>query len=316
MTTPSPGIVTVTLNPAVDQTAAIPNFTPNAVNRVAWEQTDAGGKGVNVASFLADYGYAVSVTGLLGRENPERFEALFQQKAIANHFVRIAGNTRVNVKIVDEAQQQVTDINFPGQSPVEDDLKQLDQVFEQLAARHEWFILSGSIPAGVPPSIYQEMTTRLKQAGKHVVLDTSGPPLQQAIAAAPDFIKPNQLELQEVLGQSLDTEARLVEAARSLVQQGIRWVVVSLGADGALFVDADNAIHAQPPSVDVKSTVGAGDAMVAGTVAAHIQGKPLDACARLGTAFAMGALTQIGPRLPPMATIAEYGDRVTLRHLD
>ena len=114
----APRIVTVTLNASIDQTARIPNFTAGAVNRVAWEQADAGGKGVNVASFLADFGYAIAVTGVLGADNQELFLRLFAEKELIDRFVRVPGHTRVNIKVVDDARHQVTDINFPA-SPSE-----------------------------------------------------------------------------------------------------------------------------------------------------------------------------------------------------
>lgn len=107
-------VATVTLNPAIDHSVGIPHFTPGAVNRVAWEQADAGGKGVNVASFLRDLGVATSATGFLGQDNAGVFEQLFARKQVADRFVRLPGRTRVNVKILDDAQQCITDINFPG----------------------------------------------------------------------------------------------------------------------------------------------------------------------------------------------------------
>ncbi|MGB3495954.1 MAG: 1-phosphofructokinase [Elainellaceae cyanobacterium] len=310
------GIVTVSLNPAIDQTASIPNFAPDAVNRVVWEQADPGGKGVNVSSFLADFGYPSTATGLLGRDNPELFERLFEQKGIGDRLVRIAGKTRINVKIVDDAQQQVTDINFPGQSPTADDLEELLTVIDGLATDQDWFVLAGSVPEGVPSRFYHDLIVRLKQQGRKVMLDTSGDRLQEAIAANPNVIKPNIAELQDILGQTLDSELAIVEAARNLIQQGLQLVVVSMGADGALFVDRDAAVHAQPPAIEVKSTVGAGDAMVAGTLAGLVQGKSLEDCARLGTAFSMGALTQIGPRLPRTDVVLANQSRVSLRSVE
>src|SRR5438477_11391870 len=106
-------IATVTLNPAIDQTVRADGFRPNMVNRAQAMQFDAGGKGVNVASFLADAGYEVTVTGLLGQDNADIFEQLFADKRIDDRFVRIPGRTRIGVKIVDEAGQQTTDINKP-----------------------------------------------------------------------------------------------------------------------------------------------------------------------------------------------------------
>lgn len=311
----APGIVTVTLNPAIDQTVSIPNFAANTVNRVVWEQADPGGKGVNVSSFLADFGYASTATGLLGRDNQELFERLFEQKGIRDRCVRVAGKTRVNVKIVDDIQQQVTDINFPGQSPTAEDLEDFWTVMDALVVDQQWFVLSGSTPGGISTTFYHDLIARLKQQNKTVILDTSGERLQRAIAAKPDVIKPNVAELQEILDQRLDSAAAIAQAARDLIQQGLRLVVVSMGAEGALFVNQDTAIHAQPPAVEVKSTVGAGDAMVAGIVAGLVQGKSLKDCARLGTAFSLGALSQIGPRLPPKDIVLQHADRVTVRSL-
>ncbi|HNB52190.1 MAG TPA: PfkB family carbohydrate kinase, partial [Anaerolineales bacterium] len=126
-------IATVTLNPAIDQTVKVVNFQPNAVNRSHDMQFDAGGKGVNVASFLADYGCKVAVTGFLGADNPRIFESLFLKKGIADHFIRIPGRTRTNIKIVDEQSQETTDINMAGEAPSAQALEALLHVIENLA---------------------------------------------------------------------------------------------------------------------------------------------------------------------------------------
>lgn len=308
-------ITTITLNPAIDQTVAIPNFQAGAVNRVAWEQSDPGGKGVNVASFLADFGYSIVVSGFLGKENVEIFQTFFTQKKITDRFIRIPGKTRVNVKIVDEVKREITDVNFPGQTAIESDIQSLIQTVDQLAAESDWFILSGSIPAGIPTRIYAELIERLKARNKTVVLDASGDSFREAIAAAPYAVKPNIHELEEVLGTVLDTETKVIQAARNLLEQGIHSVVVSMGEKGAMFVEKDNAVFARPPQIEVKSTVGAGDAMVAGFVTAKLRGLPLTDCARLATSFSLGALSQIGPRLPPIAAIESTMQQVMLNSL-
>lgn len=306
-------IATITLNPAIDQTVSIPNFQANAVNRVSWKQDDAGGKGINVASFLADIGHAVSVSGFLGQDNLALFHQLFEQKGIADHFVQIPGETRINIKIVDDAQGQVTDINYPGQEPRDEDVQLLQDVINALAQQCDWFIFSGSIPGGLSNDIYDLLIGSVKALGKRVVLDTSGDALRCGVPAKPDLIKPNQLELEELLGVSLSSKSDIVAAARELIQSGIPYVVVSMGAEGALFVDQDQAVHAQPPAIEVKSTVGAGDAMVAGITSSLVSGKSLTDCAAFATACSMGALSQIGPRLPPLTTIQDMCDRIIVR---
>lgn len=277
-------ITTITLNPAIDQTVAIPNFQANAVNRVSWKQDDAGGKGVNVASFLADIGHTVSVSGFLGQDNLALFHQLFEQKGIADHFVRIPGETRINIKIVDDVQGQVTDINYPGQEPRDEDVQLLQDVISALAQQCDWFVFSGSIPGGLSNDIYDLLIGSVKALDKRVVLDTSGDALRCGVPAKPNLIKPNQLELEELLGLSLSSRSDIVAAARELIQSGIPYVVVSMGAKGALFVDRNQAVHAQPPAIDVKSTVGAGDAMVAGIVSGLVNDKSLADCAAFASA--------------------------------
>ena len=307
-------VVTVTINPAIDQTIAIPNFTAGAVNRVQSSQLDPGGKGINVASFLSDFGQPVTATGFLGADNDEIFRRFFARKEIGDRCVRIAGQTRIGVKISDEAQRQTTDINFPGQAPSLADIEHLFDILRELATSCEWFVLSGSIPAGVSAGIYREMVTML--SGKRVVLDTSGDGFRQAVAAGPWLVKPNVDELGEFAGERLHTPAAIVQVAHALVQQyGITSVVVSMGKEGAIFVEGQETVWAVPPSVEVKSTVGAGDAMVAGIIAGKIRGLALADCARLATAFSMNTITHIGSGLSSIDAVQSGMEQVTIREL-
>jgi len=311
----SNSVATITLNPAIDKSVAIPNFTEGEVNRVIWEQSDPGGKGVNVASFLADLGFCTSVTGFIGVDNASIFEKLFHQKNMADHFVRIPGRTRVNVKIIDEVKKAITDINYPGQSPTEQDLMDLKKKIHNLVFDHDWFVLSGSLPNGISTEFYGAVLKYLKNAGKYVVLDTSGDALRDAIVEGPYVIKPNIAELEELLGKNLTTEQEVLSAAKSLVSDGIEYVIVSMGKEGAMFVSGAETVVAVPPPIAVKSTVGAGDAMVAGFIAAKIKGFSLEDCARLSTATAMGALTQLGPKLAETKVLESYMQQINVRKI-
>jgi len=254
------------------------------------------------------------VTGVLGTDNQELFLRLFAEKKLIDRFVRVPGRTRGNIKVVDDVRHQVTDINFPGLTV---QAEKIDEVFATIDALAEGgaevFVLSGSLPADVAPTFYRDITMRLKARGRRVVLDTSGEALARAIEAAPDMIKPNIDELAELIGHPLNGEQAILAAARSLRERGIEWVVVSMGGQGAMVVTADAAVHAAPPQVPIKSTVGAGDAMVAGIVHASLQNLGVEECARLATAFSLGALCEIGPRLPPREVIEAFTRRVTTR---
>jgi 1-phosphofructokinase len=145
-----------------------------------------------------------------------------------------------------------------------------------------------------------------------VALDASGPALTAGLRADPDLAKPNRAELAEWCGEPLDSLAAVAGAGRRLLASGTGLAVVSLGADGALFMDRERTLLAHPPAVDLLSTVGAGDAMVAGTVAARVQGLPLDQTARLATAFSAAKLARLGPHLPAPATVRSLADTVRL----
>ena len=307
-------VVTVTINPAIDQTITIPNFTAGTVNRVQSSQMDAGGKGINVASFLADFGQPATVTGFLGADNDDIFHRLFERKGIQDRCVRIAGQTRIGVKVSDEVLHQTTDINFPGETPSPADVARLFEILVELAATHEWFVLSGSIPRGISAGIYEEMVRVL--AGKKVVLDTSGEGFRQAVPAGPWLIKPNVDELSEYAGKTLDSPAAILEQARAIMgRDHINSVVISMGKEGAIFVEGDETVWAVPPAVEVKSTVGAGDAMVAGIVASKIRGLALAECARLSTAFSVTAISHIGSGLPSIEAVQSAREQVTIREL-
>ncbi len=299
------GVVTVTLNAAVDQTLDVPGFTAGAVNRAVAETRTAGGKGINVAAFLSGGAFPVTAAGFLGEENTAVFEALFRRRGIRDRCLRLPGRSRVNIKVVDREGRSVTDINLPGLHVPAESWRGLLTVVDDLAAANRTFVLAGSVPAGVPDTAYAEMVTQLRARGAFVAVDGSGPPLRHAVSARPDMVKPNVHELSELLGRPLSGRGEVVRAARDLAQGGIGLVVVSLGADGAVFVQGGDALLAVPPPVEVASTVGAGDAMVAGVLAARLDGGGLEDCARRGTAFAAGTLSRLGPELPPPDRIAE-----------
>lgn len=308
-------IATVTLNPAIDQTVRVDNFRPGEVNRAKAINVDASGKGVNVASFLMDYGYETTVTGYLGKGNSDIFEQFFASKGIDDCFVRIPGSTRINVKVVDEVNQQTTDINMPGQTPPAEALNTLLHTIDQLTDSCDWFVLSGSLPPHVPTTMYATIISRLRQQQKHIILDTSGEALREGIQAGPTIVKPNIQELQQLFGHSLLSETDIQQAAHQLLNADITLVVVSMGKQGAMLVEQTTTLIATPPDMIVKKTFGAGDAMVAGLVAAQIQDLGLADCGRLATAFSLGAIEQLSYNLPPHDMLRRYAQQVDIRKL-
>jgi 1-phosphofructokinase len=301
-------VVTVTPNPAIDHTAWVPGFEPGAVNRVVKDHLVPGGKGVNVAAVLAGWGLPTAVTGYLGVENADTFRSFLADRGIADHFVPVPGLTRTGVKVVDDVAGTTTDLNFPGFEIGAAHVDALHAAIGSLPLTGRWVVLAGSLPVGAPPDLYRRLADLVHASGGLVALDTSGPALAEAMEGTPDLVKPNRQEMEELTGRALPSLTDLADAARDLGERGIATVVVSLGADGALFVRDDIAVFAEPPPVQVASTVGAGDAMVAGTVAATLEDLPLPALAALATAFSALAVSQVGAHLDRDAAMALVPD--------
>lgn len=313
-------IVTLTLNPAIDQTVTLDRLVRGEVHRASAVRFNAGGKGVNVASCLADWGSDVVATGLLGADNAASFEALMTAKGIGDRFVRVPGATRTNIKLVDT--QETTDINLPG---FDADAGAMDAVSRTLSQYAEpgrvpapLMVLAGSLPGGASADAYAALLAGLVPAGARVLLDASGPAMRAALAGAalPHAIKPNVAELAELVGRPLAGVGDVAAAARDLHRRGIALVVVSMGADGALFLGAQGAVRASLPPVTRGSTVGAGDAMVAGIAAALSEGGDLERIARLATAFAVGKLGLAGPNLPAREEIERLAAQTSVEAMD
>lgn len=305
-------VATVTFNPAIDQTITVDHLIPGEVHRARAVRQNAGGKGVNVASCLADWGVPATAFGLLGRENAALFEALCARKKIADRFLRIQGATRVNLKIVDD--RDTTDINMDG-APVDAATaeRQIEMV-ESFAGDDSLIVLSGSLPPGCPTDLYAGLIARLRRKGARVLLDTSGQPLMLALQGdtPPNIVKPNLRELADWADEPVATPDDALRVATRLAARGIDLVVVSMGSEGALFLSGTTAIIARLQAGTVTSTVGAGDAMVAGLVAALADGAELTDIARLSTAFAVGKLSLPGPNLPDRDTVRALAHQVTI----
>ena len=293
-------VLTVTLNPALDQTVILDHLQVGEVNRARAAMVHAGGKGVNVAACLADWDHrGVAASGILGRDNQAAFSALFSKKSIADEFVRVPGETRTNIKLSHDGD--TTDINLPGLEISAKTAEAFIQKLRTLAVPGGFVLLAGSLPAGLTPEIYPLLAEQSAVSGARVLVDSSGAPLQAALngKVMPYAIKPNREELEGFVGHRLTDDAALLKAARALNARGVEIVVVSLGADGALFVTAQSALRAHVTPMRVTSTVGAGDAMMAGMVAGLRETADLERIARLGTAFAAGKLAHPGANLPP-----------------
>ena len=265
-------IITVTLNPALDKTVEIPDFSLDAVNRITAMRIDPGGKGLNVSKVIAKLGGTSTVVGVLGGTTGRRIADAMDALGIACQFTFVDGETRTNLKVIDPARHTNTDLNEPGLTVDQETLDHMRDALVAAIRPGDIVVLSGSLPKGAPADTYGSWTAACRTAGARVFLDADGEPLAHGLAAKPYLAKPNNHELSRLTGRALETADDLLAAARTLIADGVERVVVSMGGDGALFVSADGAYRAEGLRVPVGSTVGAGDSMVAALAYAAEQG--------------------------------------------
>lgn len=308
-------LMTITLNPALDLTTRLEAMSLGEVNLVSEANLRAAGKGINVAMVLKDLGREVGLTGWLGEDNQQSFVSLFAERGLADHFVRVAGSTRINVKI-SEQSGRVTDLNLPGLTIHEREVSALEQAIDELAPHADWFVLAGSLPKGIAPDYCARLIRLLKAKGKRVIFDCSGAALSEGIKAAPTLVKPNLEELSQWAGRPIETLAEQADCARALQAQGIEHVVVSNGADGLVWFGPQATWQAVPPRMEVVSTVGAGDSLVAGLAHGLSLGWAPEQTLRLATAVSALAVSQVAVGFSDINVLKPLLERVRVQRLD
>jgi len=293
MTNKTNKVVTITLNPALDLTGSVNELNVGSVSLVQQSNLHAAGKGVNVAKVLSDLGADVTVTGFLGKDNPELFHQLFNDINVKNKFVEVQGATRINVKLV-EANGNVSDINFPGVQVTANEITRFEETLLRLAETHDYFVFAGSLPRGVTAEQCAAWIKALHQQGKKVLFDSSKAALKSGIEAHPWLIKPNDEELGDFVSKHLETPEQCQAAAQTLSDKGIENIVVSMGPDGVMWLNQGEWLRAKPPRMNVVSTVGAGDTLVAGLCWGHMQRMPKNDLLRFATALSALAVSQVG----------------------
>lgn len=309
-------IKTVTLNPAVDKTVEINDFKVGEVNRISSIRLDAGGKGINVSKTIKALDGSSIATGFLAGRNGDYIKDCLDKMQVPGDFLFVKGETRTNLKVVDRRNKTNTDINEPGLIEVtEEDLYQLESKLFSDMSKDDILVLSGSIPSNVPVTIYREWTERANKSGIRVFLDADRELLEEGLKAGPYLVKPNLAELEILLGRKLDDMNEIVRAGRSLLDRGIKTAAISLGADGAVFFHGEHAIYAEGLKVEVKSTVGAGDAMVAALALAIDRGYGLEKAVSLSVAAGTANVASEGTKPPDLKDVLDYEAEVQLKYL-
>lgn len=326
-------IITVTLNPAIDKTVRVDRLNVGGLSRVKAVREDAGGKGINVSKTIRSFGGESMAVGLLGGMAGWQIEGTLDKLFIEHEFTHVTGGTRTNLKVVDD-DGRVSEINEPGPEITEAELKLFCSRLEEMIKVGDIVVLSGSIPKGVPADFYKKLTTLSREKGAFVFADADGELLREVLYAKPDMIKPNFEELSALMSErnenitgdekivnslpgELDFEdkemiARAYSMGRTVHDEGIRQVIVSLGNLGAIFITEKGAFYGPSPYVETHSTVGAGDALVAAFAYASEKGWKMEERMRFAIAASAGAVTTEGTSPASMMLINKLLERVEI----
>lgn len=264
-------ILTLTPNPSLDLTYELAALSRGAVQRAESFSVEAGGKGINVARNLVNNGVVSRAVAPVGGSSGEQFLALLAELDVKLVRVPVEGTLRVNTALA-ERNGTLTKVNAPGPRLSEAEVELLLDQTADGAREAVWFAGCGSLPPGAPEDLHARAVAAAREAGCRAAVDSSGAPLAAALGAGPDLVKPNAEELAELVDRSLATFGDVLDAAAEVRERGAGSVLVSMGADGALLVDENGALHAQTPPFVPRSTVGAGDALLAGFLAAGGEG--------------------------------------------
>jgi 1-phosphofructokinase/tagatose 6-phosphate kinase len=312
-------IVTVTLNTAVDRTLLVPNFQLGQRHRASVGFASAGGKGLNVARALRRLGVPVVCTGFVGGRNGADVIADLTDDGILNDFVRIRAESRTSIAVLDPISDQYTEINEWGPEIGEDELEALREKLDYLTQDAQYVVFAGSLPRGVAPGFYADTIREMSKRHVLTVLDAEGEPLRLGVAAEPHLVSPNVAEAESLVGHEFNDDDDLAAGLDEIAGLGARNVLISLETGCyALVRDGgeEHRVRGLAPRLEAVSTIGAGDTLLAGFLAARVTGKPVEDCVR--QAVAAGAASVLEPgagRLDPRE-IGRVGAMVKVERLD
>ncbi len=305
-------IYTLTLNPAVDREMTVPALAYDTVLRATDWQVDPGGKGFNVSRMLASLETASVALGYAAGRSGEFLRDSLESLDIETDFVWVAGETRTNVSIISSANGQYIKANEPGPTIGLADQEKLLAQIEAKVQPDDWWVLAGSLPPGVPTSIYADIIAIVQAAEAHTILDTSGGALKAGCAAGPFLVKPNDVEAGKLTGLSVQTRPDIIKAAQAILKTGVENVVISLGAAGAMLVGAEAVYFAASPTIDGGNPIGAGDSMVGGLVWALSQNMDTAEALRLGIACGAATASRKGTAVGSLEQVEQLSQRIEI----
>jgi 6-phosphofructokinase 2 len=310
-----PMIYTVTLNPALDRAITVEDIKFDDLNRMTSDVRYAGGKGIDVSRVIKELGGESIALGFLGGYGGLELQGRLINEGIICDFVKIAEETRTNIIVNDESSGNHMLLSATGPRVRPQDVGEIFNKLSTLTPKPSYVGLSGSLPRDITPNIYTQLIKVITEQGGKAVLDTDNEPLRLGIKATPYMIKPNKHELGRLINKEIKGPDEAVSAARKLNEMGIHIVAMSMGKDGLIVVTKDVAFQCISPNVKVKSTVGAGDSLLAGLILGLEDGKPLKDAAILGTAAGTATVMTPGTELCHKEDVERLIKRIKVKRL-
>jgi 1-phosphofructokinase family hexose kinase len=316
-------IITVTLNAAIDKTLAVPNFRLGRRHRAVEQTAMAGGKGVNVARALKALGQPVIATGIAGGHTGTRIIQQLTDEQILNDFVRIREESRMSTAVVDPTSGEQTEINERGPEVTAAELELFVEKLLYLARGAAICVFSGSLPAGVDSGLYARLVTELRKMGVFTIVDAEGEAMRLATRAAPDVVTPNELEAEELVGHEFSDAEDRATAVSEIVDLGAGEAIMTM-PDGCLALLGTDTDATRPRELtrvtldplEPVSSVGSGDAFLAGWVAARYDDKPAHECLRFGVACGAESTQHFGAGVLDPREVNRLLSEVELETLD
>ncbi len=311
-------ILTITLNPALDQTLLVTGLKPHDTNRIQEVQTDAGGKGINLSRIAAELGTQTTATGFLGGGTGGFIRHVMKKQGIIDECIETSSETRTNFN-VESGDGPPTTFNAKGNAVTEREWLQLVAKVTELASSAKWIALGGSLPPGLPEDAFGILGQIAKHAGAKLVLDADGAPMQAGLTANPDFIKPNVREAERLLNRQLfSSRDAIIQAARDLFAQANASepiVVISRGAEGAIMCCAQGTFETTALPIHPRSTIGSGDSMIGGMLHAILEGNDLPTALRYGNAAGAATATSDGTHIGQKQDILDLFEKTSVHEI-
>ncbi|CAM3010440.1 1-phosphofructokinase [Staphylococcus argensis] len=303
-------IYTVTLNPSIDYVVYTEDFQLEGLNRATSTQKFAGGKGINVSRVLQTLNTPTTALGFAGGFSGQFISEQLERQGIEARFIETSEDTRINIKLKTGSE---TEINAPGPQVTEAQFEALLQQMRE-TTEQDTVVIAGSMPKSLPRDAYRQIVEILSHTGAQFVVDAEKALVESVLDYHPLFIKPNKDELEMMFDTTIQSDEDVVRCGQHILEKGAQSVIISLGGDGAIYMDAERRLKAQVPTGQVVNTVGSGDSTVAGMVAGLDQGQAIEAA--FAQAVAAGTATAFNDDLAEKASIDRIRQQVQITSID